>query len=158
MTNFFNESFIVALCFVIFVYLAYKPIRNAVLASLDAKIKEIKDRLSETENLKKEAKLLLDQVKQEVEAFEERKKTIINSAETSTQRLVDTRVKEMELLLRRKKDSAVKSIENQKERASDQMSIEFTNSVIETVKNYLKETDNNSVSDEEVISHLLKNR
>ncbi len=156
MIHFFDESFVVAVCFVIFIYLAYRPVKKAIIASLDARINEIKAKLAETEELKKDAKLLLDEIKQEMEIFEERKKTILESADTSTQRLVETRTKEMELMLARKKDSAIKSIDNQKEKASDQMRAEFTDAVLKTVRTYLIETKNNSVSDEEIISHLLK--
>lgn len=156
MIHFFDESFVIALCFVFFIYLAYRPVKKAILASLDARIDEIKTKLAETEELKKDAKLLLDEIKQEMQVFEERKKSILESADTSTQRLVETRTKEMELMLARKKDSAIKSIDNQKERASDQMRAEFTDAVLKTVRTYLIETKNNSVSDEEIISHLLK--
>lgn len=156
MIHFFDESFVIAICFVFFIYLAYRPVKKAIVASLDARIDEIKTKLAETEELKKDAKLLLDEIKQEMEVFEERKKSILESADTSTQRLVETRTKEMELMLARKKDSAIKSIDNQKEKASDQMRAEFTDAVLKTVRTYLIETKNNSVSDEEIISHLLK--
>lgn len=156
MIHFFDESFVIAICFVFFIYLAYHPVKKAIVASLDARIDEIKTKLAETEELKKDAKLLLDEIKQEMEVFEERKKSILESADTSTQRLVETRTKEMELILARKKDSAIKSIDNQKEKASDQMRAEFTDAVLKTVRAYLIETKNNSVSDEEIISHLLK--
>lgn len=156
MIHFFDESFVIALCFVFFIYLAYRPVKKAIVASLDARIDEIKTKLAETEELKKDAKLLLDEIKQEMQVFEERKKSILESADTSTQRLVETRTKEMELMLARKKDSAIKSIDNQKERASDQMRAEFTDAVLKTVRTYLIETKNNSVFDEEIISHLLK--
>ena len=156
MIHFFDESFVIALCFVFFIYLAYRPVKKAIVASLDARIDEIKTKLAETEELKKDAKLLLDEIKQEMQVFEERKKSILKSADTSTQRLVETRTKEMELMLARKKESAIKSIDNQKERASDQMRAEFTDAVLKTVRTYLIETKKNSVSDEEIISHLLK--
>lgn len=156
MIHFFDESLVIALCFVFFIYLAYRPVKKAIVASLDARIDEIKTKLAETEELKKDAKLLLDEIKQEMQVFEERKKSILESADTSTQRLVETRTREMELMLARKKDSAIKSIDNQKERASDQMRAEFTDAVLKTVRTYLIETKNNSVSDEEIISHLLK--
>ena len=156
MIHFFDESIVIALCFVFFIYLVYRPVKKAIVASLDIRIDEIKTKLAETEELKKDAKLLLDEIKQEMQVFEERKKSILESADTSTQRLVETRTKEMELMLARKKDSAIKSIDNQKERASDQMRAEFTDAVLKTVRTYLIETKNNSVSDEEIISHLLK--
>lgn len=156
MIHFFDENLVVAICFIIFIYFVYRPVKKAIVASLDAKIDEIKTKLAETEELKKDAKLLLDEIKQEIEVFEERKKSILKSADTSTQRLVEIRAKEMELMLTRKKDSAIKSIENRKEKASDQMRAEFTEAVLKTVRTYLIETKNNSVSDEEIITHLLK--
>lgn len=156
MVHFFDESLVIAICFVIFIYFAYRPVKKAIVASLDARINEIKTKLAETEALKKEAKLLLDEIKHEMEAFEIRKKSILESADIiSTQRLIETRKKEMELMLTRKKDSAIKSIENQKEKASDQMRAEFIETVTKVVRAYLIETKNNSVSDEEIIARLM---
>lgn len=155
MVHFFDESLVIAICFVIFIYFAYRPVKKAIVASLDARINEIKTKLAETEALKKEAKLLLDEIKHEMEAFEIRKKSILESADIGTQRLIETRKKEMELMLARKKDSAIKSIENQKEKASDQMRAEFIETVTKVVRAYLVETKNNSVSDEEIIARLM---
>lgn len=156
MTNFFDESFVVAICFIIFVYLAYRPIKKAIIASLDARIKEIKNKLAETEKLKKDAKLLLNEIEQEMEAFNDKKQNILENAKNSTQRLVEMKAKEMELLLSRKKDSAIKSIDTQRIRATEAMQAEFTESVINTVRTYLIETKNNSVSDKEILDHFLK--
>jgi len=123
MINFFDESFVVAICFIIFIYLAYRPVKKAIVASLDARIDEIKAKLAETEKVKKDAKLLLEEIEQEMGNFEERKKTIIESAKTSTARLVETRAKEMDLMLARTKDSAIKSIENQRVKAGNAMRV-----------------------------------
>lgn len=158
MEHFFDESLVIAICFVIFIYFAYRPVKKAIVASLDARINEIKTKLAETEALKKEAKLLLDEIKHEMEAFEIRKKSILESADISTQRLIETRRKEMELMLARKKDSALKSIENQKEKASGQLRAEFIESVTKIVRAYLIETKNNSVSDEEIIARLMNTK
>lgn len=156
MINFFDESFVVAICFIIFIYLAYRPVKKAIVASLDARIDEIKAKLAETEKVKKDAKLLLEEIEQEMGNFEERKKTIIESAKTSTARLVETRAKEMDLMLARTKDSAIKSIENQRVKAGNAMRVEFTESVLNMVRTYLIETKNNSVSDEEILNHFIK--
>ena len=155
MMHFFDESLVIAICFIIFIYLAYRPVKKAIVASLDARINDIKTKLAETEALKKEAKLLLDEIKQEMEVFEARKKSILESAEASTHRLMETRKKEMELMLARKEDSTIKSIANQKERASNQIRAEFIEAVTKTVRTYLIETKNNSVSDEEIIARLM---
>ena len=156
MIHFFDESLVVAVCFIIFIYFAYRPVKKAIVASLDARIEEIKAKLAETEQVKKDAKLLLEEIEQEMGTFEERKKDIIESAKTSTERLVETRAKEIELMLARKKDSAIKSIENQRVKASDAMRAEFTESVLNMVRTYLVETRNNDVSDEEILNHFIK--
>lgn len=156
MIHFFDESLVVAVCFIIFIYFAYRPVKKAIVASLDARIEEIKAKLAETEQVKKDAKLLLEEIEREMSAFEERKKDIIESAKTSTERLVETRAKEIELMLARKKDSAIKSIDNQRAKASDAMRAEFTESVLNMVRTYLVETRNNDVSDEEILNHFIK--
>jgi F-type H+-transporting ATPase subunit b len=156
MINFLDESFVVAICFVIFIYLAYRPVKKVIVASLDARIEEIKAKLAETEQIKKDAKSLLDEIEQEMEHFEERKKNIIESAKNSTARLVETKAKEMDLMLARTKDSAIKSIDNQRVKAVDTMRTEFTKSVLSVVRTYLVETKNNTISDEEILNHFIK--
>ena len=156
MMHFFDESFVVAVCFVIFVYLAYRPVKKAIIASLDAKIEEIKQKLAQAEKLKADAKSLLDEVEKELSDFEIRKKDILESAQNSIERLVETRDKEISLLLARKKDSAIKAIDNEREKASDMLRSDFTETVLKLVKSYLTQTKNNDVSDQEIIELFLK--
>ena len=156
MMHFFDASFVIAVCFVIFIYLAYRPVKKAILASLDARINEIKEKLSQAERLKEEAKSLLDEVEKELDEFEARKKDIITSAQNSIERLVETKNKEIGLLLARKKDSAIKAIDNEREKASDSLKIEFTETVLNLVKSYLVQTKNNAVSDQEIIERFIK--
>ena len=130
--------------------------KKAIVASLDTRINEIKNKLAETEKLKNDAKLLLDEIQHEMKSFEDDAKNILKSAELSTQRLVEKKSKEMELLLARKKDSAIKAIDTQKAKASEAMRADFTKSVLNIVRTYLVETKNNSVTDEEIINHLIK--
>ena len=156
MIHFFDESFVIAVCFIIFIYLAYRPVKKAILASLDARINEIKEKLSQAERLKEEAKSLLDEVEKELDEFEARKKDIITSAQNSIERFVETKNKEIGLLLARKKDSAIKAIDNEREKASDSLKIEFTETVLNLVKSYLVQTKNNAVSDQEIIERFIK--
>ena len=156
MIHFFDESFVIAVCFIIFIYLAYRPVKKAIIASLDARINEIKEKLAKAERLKEEAKNLLDEVEKELDEFEARKKDIITSAQNSIERLVETKNKEISLLLARKKDSAIKAIDNEREKASNSLKLEFTETVLNLVKNYLIQTKNNAVSDQEIIERFIK--
>jgi len=157
MAHFFDESFIIAICFVIFVYLSYRPVRKVLVKSLDVRINEIKKRLAETEELRKDARLLLNEVKQEIELFKQSKESILEKANYRTQKLIKIRTKEIELALDLKRRLVITSINNRKEKISRQMHTEFTEAVLKMVKIYLIRTQNNAISDKEIIMHLFKN-
>lgn len=152
----FDANLVIAICFILFLYLAYRPLRKTIINSLNSKIKQIEDKLTETAKLKKEAEELLFSIKQEMEKFEQKRENILANAKTSTENLIDTRIKESELMLNRKKDSAIKSIEYQKEKASEQMRSEFSEHLLKLVKTYLAETNNNQQSEEELIKYFIQ--
>ena len=151
-----DESFWIAVSFLIFLYFIYKPARKAILNTLDKKIEAIKKHLEESEQLKKDANKIFDAVTDNMHYFEEYKKQILQNAENSTAKLIETKTKETDLMLARKHDLAIKSIENEKEKAADRLRDEFTAKVIVLVRNYLTETKNNNVSDKEIIDNFTK--
>jgi len=156
--HFFDENFWIAVSFVIFLYFAYKPIRKVITNSLDARINEIKEKLAQTEKIKTEAKLLLEETQKEMENFEEYKQQIIAKAKISTDKLIEKRTKDMEIALTRKSEDAVKLLENEKSKITQQLRDEFTDTVINLVRSYLAESKNNSVSDEEIINRFIKQK
>ena len=143
---------------IVFLYFAYKPIKKAIINALDAKINEIKEKLAQTEKIKAEAKLLLEETQKEMENFEEYKQQIINKAKASTEKLIEKRTKEMEIALTRKSEEAIKLIENEKSKITQQLKDEFTETVINLVRSYLAESKNNAVSDEEIINRFIKQK
>lgn len=155
---FIDESFWIAVSFVIFLYFLYKPIRNAILRVLDTKIQETKKDLAESEKLKTDAKLLLDEIEKEMQHFDEYKRQVMRRAEDSTSRLIAIKTKEMELMLARQRDSAINSIENEKSKAADKLRDEFTDKVIKLVRSYLIETKNNNISDSEIITNFINKK
>jgi F-type H+-transporting ATPase subunit b len=156
--HFLDENFWVAVSFIVFLYFAYKPVKKAILNSLDSKINDIKEKLTQTEKVKAEAKLLLEEIQREMEKFEEYKEQIINKAKASTERLIEKRTKELEIALDRKSKSANQLIENEKSKISEELKNEFTDTVINIVKNYLVESKNNSISDEEIINNFINKK
>ena len=156
--HFFDENFWVAISFILFLYFAYKPVKKAIINSLDAKIDDIKQKFAESEKIKTEAKLLLEEIQKEMMNFEEYKKQIINKAKDSTEKLIEKRTKEMEIVLDRKNKSANQIIENEKSKISEELKNEFTDSVINSVRNYLIESKNNSISDEEIIDKFINHK
>lgn len=158
MINLLDENLIITISIAIFVYLGYRPIRKLIVSSLDHRINEIELKLRETENLKKDAQIILDKIKHEIAGFEDKKKSILESAHVSTERFITTKVKEIDIALARKQELAIKCISQNKVKTSKKMSTEFTNKVLKLVETYLAETKNNSVSDQQIIAHLLKIR
>lgn len=156
MTHFFDESFVIAVCFIIFIYLSYRPIKKSILAALDAKIIEIKDKLIKAENLSNEAKNLFSEVKRDFDNFETNKQDMLRSAQESIKQMTDIKNKEMRQLLNHRKASAIAAIDNEVEKASTELKSEFTQNVLELVRAYLAETKNNNVSDQEIIQHFLE--
>lgn len=152
----FDESFIVAICFLIFVFLAYRPIKKAIVNSLDARIGEIKETMNNAQKLRDDAKIILEQLKMEMEHLESRKQEIIDSAEASTSHLIETKSKEIDLQVHRMRDSAIKSIDSLKNNASKELQEEFTEHVMDLVQHYLKESNNNQVSNEEIMKLFLQ--
>lgn len=156
MMHIFDESFVIAICFVIFIYLAFRPVKKAIIASLDARIKEIKQTLSESEKVRSEAKQLLNSVEGELNNFEKKKTDLLANAQNSIERYVEIRNKEINDILERKKESAIKSIEHETHKASSRMQSEFTSEVLDLVKKYLAKTKNNGIDDKEILEHLYK--
>ena len=75
-----DETAWFAVCFVIFVVLAFKPAKGAILGFLDGKIKEIRDALTEAQNAKVEAEKELKSLHQEVADADHRHKEMIERA------------------------------------------------------------------------------
>ena len=153
--HFMDESFWIAICFVLFVFLTYRPIKRAILNSLDARIEEIRHNMEQAQKLRDDARIILEQIELEMQHFEEREKRIIESAESSTNRLVESKTKEVDMQIHRMRDSAEKSITNLKTKAQQELKEEFTQHVMSLVRTYLAESDNNSTSTENIINNLL---
>ncbi|MDC0864458.1 hypothetical protein OAP56_00705 [Rickettsiaceae bacterium] len=151
-----DENFVIALCFAIFLYFAYKPIRKAIIASLDMRIADIKRKFSETEKLKQDAKILLENIQGEMNGFEDRKKKMLSNAKESTEELLQEKIKKMDLVFDRKKEQAIKSIDTHKSKVAQSIQVELSESVEKLVRTYFSETKNNSISDKEIFEHFLK--
>lgn len=154
MTHWLNESFVVAVCFIIFIYLSYRPIKKVILNTLDTKIDQIKQQLQDTEQLKIDAKLLLEQIEQEIGAFEEQHQVSINHAKKNADDFIKAKQIEIDELIARKKECALTNIQNESKKCSNQMNREFTKNAISLVKQYLADTNNNSATDKEIMLHL----
>ena len=154
--HFLDESFWLALSFIIFIYFAYKPVKRAILNSLDAKVAEVKALVLEAENLKQDAASLLLKTQTEIKNLGNLRDDILNNARSDAKKLAEIRSTEMEELIERKKSDAIDSINQQQIKAYNNIKQDFAGLTIKLVKEYLKESSNNNSSDVEIAEHFIE--
>ena len=75
-----DPQFWVAVAFVIFVLVLYKPVKKILSSSLDAQINEIKESIEEAENLRNETQITLSNIKKRQSEVDEEIKEIHSKA------------------------------------------------------------------------------
>lgn len=151
MTDIISEELIVAICFVAFVFFAYRPIKKAVFSALEQKISEIKDNLQKAESLQEEAKSVLESLTEELEVLEQRKTKLLLDAQHNIEHKMNLKNEEMKLLFARIENSALQNLQYQADQATENMKKQFIEKTMTIVQNYLKETNNNSLTQQEII-------
>ena len=84
---FSDPQFWVAVAFVAFIAAVFNPVRKILTTSLDAKIKEIKDKIEEAENLKNETQVSLSEIKQRQNDVQSEIQTILKEAENKVKQI-----------------------------------------------------------------------
>ena len=153
-----DERFWLAISFLIFIYFAYRPIKKAILNSLDAKISAVKTQIIEAENLKKEAKLLLEKAQIQMHNVEVLREEMLHDAKVQTNQFIEEGSDAIETLLQRKRAEAIDAIEHKKLQACSKIQSEFSATVIKTVTEYFKLSENQSLSDIEIVKNLINKK
>lgn len=157
--NFLDESFWLAVSFIIFVYLIYRPAKKTILKSLDTKIAEVQERVQKAEKLKEDAKLLFEQTEAQIKNIEALRLQMTEESNAITEEIAQEKIKEIEDFLERKKTETIKLIENQKLVVSKELQTEFCDEVIKLVSEYFQSTQNNHLSESDIAKNLMnKNR
>lgn len=84
-----NESLVVAVAFVAFVSLVFKPVRNGILSMLDEKIALAINDLKHAQSLRADAESHLANARQALEEAEAQALEIVENAQSRAQRLID---------------------------------------------------------------------
>lgn len=153
--NFFDESFWLAVSFIVFVYIAYRPIKKSILKSIDSKILEIKEQVQEAANLKKDAALFLEKAQAELANLDKFRQELVARTISDTDKIISERSLEMQSLLNMKQNEAVNALETQKTHTSAEIRGEFTELAIKIANKYLEQTNNNNASDLEIARNFL---
>ncbi|MCC8370675.1 MAG: F0F1 ATP synthase subunit B [Rickettsia endosymbiont of Stiretrus anchorago] len=142
--HFLDESFWLAISFIIFVYLIYRPAKKAILKSLDTKVLEVQERVLKAEKLKDDAKLLFEQTEEQIKNLEALQLQMTRENNEITEKIVQEKTKEIEEFLEHKKVETIKLIESQKLLASKELQDEFSDEVVKLVSEYFHSTKNNN--------------
>ncbi|WP_341792208.1 F0F1 ATP synthase subunit B [Rickettsia endosymbiont of Gonocerus acuteangulatus] len=153
--HFLDESFWLAISFIIFVYLIYRPAKKAILKSLDTKVLEVQERVLKAEKLKDDAKLLFEQTEEQIKNLEALQLQMTKENNEITKKIVQEKTKEIEEFLEHKKVETIKLIESQKLLASKELQDEFSDEVVKLVSEYFHSTKNNNLSETDIAKNLM---
>ncbi|WP_341754089.1 ATP F0F1 synthase subunit B [Candidatus Tisiphia endosymbiont of Dioctria rufipes] len=153
----FDEKFWLAICFLIFVYLVYRPIKNIILKSLDDKIMAIKDQVLEAQKLNEDMTLLFENAAVQIQQIEILREKMIKDGKETANNIIKQQNEEFDKFLESKKLETIDLMNRQKLEASQMLQSEFCDKMLELVAIYMQSTKNDSISDSEIAKKLMRN-
>lgn len=151
-----DEKFWLAVCFVIFVVIAYRPVKKAILGIIDRRIEFIRNDLKNAKTKRIEAEAKLKKSQAQLERVISERDGLLKTAKEDIGEIFKESEKELEILLQRKERDAESRLEQLKETATKDLSKAFTDIAREMTELYLKEHKTKLPKDEVLASHLLK--
>ena len=118
-----NATLWVAISFVIFVILVFKPLKNMMLTSLDTKIAELKSQLEESKKIKEDAEKLFAEQKKKYE------ETLIKIKKLNDDAVYESKI------IKKKIEEDIKNSLSRKDKSFKQLSSQMELKVKEDLKN-----------------------
>ena len=113
----------VAISFIIFVILVFKPLKNMILTSLDSKIAELKSQLEESKKLKEDAERLL------IQQNKKYKETLIKIKKLNENAIYESKI------IKKKIEMDIKNSLSRKDKSFNQLSSQMELKLREDLKN-----------------------
>ena len=134
---FSDPQFWVAVSFILFIAAIFNPVRKILTSSLDAQIKDIKNKIDEVENLRNEAQKALDELKERETKVEkeiqnlnlESEKRIAELKDISSSKLTD-QIEKRKILAENKIEQLVRDTNNSIKNYISSVAIEATRSIL----------------------------
>ena len=134
---FSDPQFWVAVSFILFIAAIFNPVRKILTSSLDAQIKDIKNKIDEVENLKNEAQKALDELKERETKVEkeiqdlnlESEKRIAELKDISTTKLTD-QIEKRKILAENKIEQLVRDTNNSIKNYISSVAIQATKNIL----------------------------
>ena len=134
---FSDPQFWVAVSFILFIAAIFNPVRKILTSSLDAQIKDIKNKIDEVENIKNEAQKALDELKDRETKVEkeiqnlnlESEKRIAELKNISASKLTD-QIEKRKILAENKIEQLVRDTNNSIKNYISNIAIEATKNIL----------------------------
>ena len=134
---FSDPQFWVAISFILFIAAIFNPVRKILASSLDAQIKDIKNKIDEVENLKNEAQKAFDELKAREAKVEneiqnlnlESEKRIAELKDISTSKLIN-QIEKRKILAENKIEQLVRDTNNSIKNYISSIAIEAARNIL----------------------------
>tara|TARA_Y200000002_G_scaffold337913_1_gene306939 strand:- start:56 stop:541 length:486 start_codon:yes stop_codon:yes gene_type:complete len=134
---FSDPQFWVAISFILFIAVIFNPVRKILTSSLDAQIVDIKNKIDEVENLKNEAQIAFDELKERESKVEQEildlklqsKKRIAELQDISISKLTD-QIEKRKILAENKIEQLVRDTNNSIKNYISSVAIEATRNIL----------------------------
>ena len=140
---FSDPQFWVAVAFVAFIAAVFNPVRKMLTTSLDAQIKDIKDKIEEAENLKNETQVSLSEIKQRQNDVQSEIQTILKEAENKVKQIEQLAEDKLKDQIAKRQILAEAKIEQLTRDANNLIQTHITSSAIDATISILEQKLNN---------------
>ena len=148
----FDAEFWVAICFFIFLWFAYKPVKKILFTSLDTRAESIKKELEEIDILRQEAAKTLEEYKKHQQRVEKEIKEIIANAEIEIHNMKQNAEKEVSDYLNKRSTQIMDRIASYETQVMQQLKSDAIQETVHVVETIIKENINEKISQD-----LLRN-
>lgn len=130
---------VLLICLILLVVLVWKPVRNGLLGTLDARAEKIRHDLDEAQRLHEEAKAMLAKYEGQLQEGEKLAGEITAQAETQRERLEAKMRTDYETALKRRTELAMERIEQEEARAMQEVRARAADLAVRTTRRLLTE-------------------
>jgi F-type H+-transporting ATPase subunit b len=140
--NFLDESFWLAVSFIIFMYLAYRPTKKIILKALDVKVLEVQEKVLKAEKLKEDMQLLFEQINAQIKNLEVLGAQMLEEEQKHIEKITQEKNNEITEFLEHKKTETIKLIESKRIESDQALKLDYCNKVTELVSRYFQLSQN----------------
>tara|TARA_B100000131_G_C17584578_1_gene396514 strand:+ start:21 stop:506 length:486 start_codon:yes stop_codon:yes gene_type:complete len=136
---FSDPQFWVAVAFVAFIAAIFNPVRKILTTSLDAQIKNIRNKIEEAENLKNETQITLSEIKQRQNDIKSEIKTIHEEAENKVKQIEQSSEAKLKDQIKKRQVLAEAKINQLTRDANNLIQSQITSTAIEATISIIKD-------------------